>query len=113
MIEGCLQWQRIGLGPPIAVTGATNAYMEAEDALTAWIEDWCARDPNAWETSNALYAAWNAWCRGSGEYSGSQKQFSQTLLDRSAELGITFQRKESGRGFRGLRLVGDAHRYPA
>jgi putative DNA primase/helicase len=32
-IEGCLQWEQIGLAPPESVTGATAAYMEAEDAL--------------------------------------------------------------------------------
>lgn len=31
-IEGCLQWQRIGLAPPPAVTGATAEYLDSEDS---------------------------------------------------------------------------------
>jgi putative DNA primase/helicase len=32
MIEGCLEWQRVGLAPPKAVTTATAAYLAGEDA---------------------------------------------------------------------------------
>jgi putative DNA primase/helicase len=32
-IEGCLEWQRIGLAPPKAVTDATESYLENEDVL--------------------------------------------------------------------------------
>jgi hypothetical protein len=47
MIEGCLEWQRMGLTPPAAVTKATTEYLEAQDALSAWIDERCARDPRA------------------------------------------------------------------
>src|SRR5215212_1033436 len=43
MIEGCLEWQHIGLAPPEVVTTATAAYLEAEDALAAWLDDCCTR----------------------------------------------------------------------
>ena len=33
MVEGCLEWQRIGLAPPKVVAEATAAYLEAEDAV--------------------------------------------------------------------------------
>ena len=33
MIEGCLDWQRVGLAPPAVVTEATAAYLEAQDAI--------------------------------------------------------------------------------
>ena len=109
MIEGCLQWQQIGLAPPKAVTEATDAYLEAEDALIAWIDEQCVRDPNAWERTTALFAGWKAWAEKSGEFVGSMKQFSQTLEMRGPSFGVTYKRdKQKGRGFRGLQLVGDA-----
>ena len=37
MVQGCLEWQRIGLAPPKAVTEATEEYMEAEDTIATWI----------------------------------------------------------------------------
>ena len=54
MIEGCLQWQRDGLAPPAIVTAATAAYLEAEDAIAAWIADCCEIDPNHWERRNDI-----------------------------------------------------------
>jgi putative DNA primase/helicase len=111
MIEGCMQWQQIGLAPPQAVTSATDAYMEAEDALTAWIEEDCIRDINAWERTTTLYAAWKAWADKSGEHAGSMKRFSQTLETRG---GVIYERdRQMGCGFRGLRLVGDANLFSA
>lgn len=108
MIEGCMQWQRIGLAPPNAVTSATDAYMESEDALSVWIEEDCIRDANAWERTTTLYAAWKAWAEKSGEYVGSVKRFLQALEKREND-GIVYKRdKQKGRGFRGLALVGDA-----
>ena len=32
-IEGCLEWQRIGLAPPPAVLAATESYLADEDAI--------------------------------------------------------------------------------
>lgn len=51
MIEGCLAWQAEGMKPPTAVVDATAAYLEAEDAIAAWIDEKCERDPNAWTPS--------------------------------------------------------------
>jgi hypothetical protein len=52
------------LEPPEAVTSATAAYLEAEDALAAWIEDCCDKKPrrgvdgrkrprNTWDQTSA------------------------------------------------------------
>src|SRR5262249_35545018 len=82
MIEGCLQWQQIGLAPPSVVTEATGAYLEAQDATSAWIEEQCERDPNAWERSSALFASWKAWAERSGEPAGDVKRFRDRLETR-------------------------------
>jgi putative DNA primase/helicase len=51
MIQGCLEWQRIGLAPPQVVRDATAAYLEAEDAVGAWIEERCYCNAQAWASS--------------------------------------------------------------
>ena len=33
MIDGCLEWQRIGLAPPAIVTDATAAYFDDQDII--------------------------------------------------------------------------------
>jgi len=103
MIEGCLEWQRIGLAAPKAVTVATAAYLEAEDAVAAWIEEACEVDPNAWESSNALFASWKAWAERSGEICGNTKSFRERLEAR----GVHYKRQggTGGRGYEGLRLA--------
>lgn len=107
MIEGCLQWQTEGLRPPKAVVDATAAYLDAEDAIAAWIDDKCERDPNAWESSTKLFTSWTEWANSNGEYSGSNKRFVQALEAR----GFQPSRQRVGgreanpmRGFYGLRV---------
>ena len=101
LVEGCLEWQRGGLQPPQAVRDATAAYLEAEDAIAAWIDDRCERDITAWEQSTDLFASWKSWAERSGERPGTMKRFVQTLESR----GYQSERKTHGRGFAGLRLA--------
>jgi putative DNA primase/helicase len=100
MVQGCLEWQKNSLNPPPAVTSATAAYLEAEDAIAAWIDERCERDPQAWATASSLFASWAAWASSAGEEIGSQKRFSERLQDR----GIEARRSAQARGFSGLRL---------
>jgi putative DNA primase/helicase len=102
MINGCVEWQdKGGLHPPPAVQEATTAYLEAEDAIAAWIDEKCERDPRAWESSSALFASWSAWADCAGEHPGSMRRFAQALETR----GFYPLRKTDGRGFNGLRLL--------
>ncbi|WP_374453612.1 phage/plasmid primase, P4 family [Phenylobacterium sp.] len=100
MIAGCLEWQRVGLAPPSSVRAATDAYLEAEDALAAWIDEACERDPQAWETSTALFSSWNSWADINGEHGGTVRRFIGALEGR----GFLPRRKAQARGVLGLRL---------
>ena len=102
MINGALNWQEQGLCPPEAVTAATKAYLEAEDALSAWLDECCDRDsPSAWETTSSLFGSWKGWAEKAGEHPGTMKRFVQNLEAR----GLTWERRMIGRGFLGVRLV--------
>jgi len=100
-IAGCLAWQREGLNPPLAVAGATAAYLEAEDALARWFDDRTERKPGAWESATALFRDWQFWASANGESVGSQKRFSENLTAR----GFSPNRKNTGRGFEGIALL--------
>jgi putative DNA primase/helicase len=105
MIEGCLDWQRQGLDPPEVVKAATAEYLEAEDALAAWIREAGDADPNGFELSTELYASWKRFAADSGEYIGSMRKFVQKLEDRGASIGLRKGRNSTGHnGFYGLRL---------
>jgi putative DNA primase/helicase len=100
MIEGCLEWQAMGLHPPKVVREATEAYLSAEDALAAWTDEKCEHDPTAWASSSELYGSWATYAVQAGELAGSQKAFSQSLESR----GFRRHRMSRAQGFYGLRL---------
>ena len=41
LIEGCLEYQRIGLAPPASVVDATDEYFKNEDNIANWIDERC------------------------------------------------------------------------
>jgi putative DNA primase/helicase len=100
MIDGCLKWQRIGLMPPKAVTEATAAYLEAEDAMSAWLAERCQRGAAARQKTSDLYASWSHWAQAAGEQAGARKRFVQALETR----GFHQEHTNIGNCFFGLSL---------
>jgi putative DNA primase/helicase len=99
-VEGCLSWQAEGLAAPKAVLDATDAYLDGEDALTAWIDECCIRDPGGWELSQALFTSWRAWADRAGEKPGHRNG----LAERLEKKGFLAKRTRAARGIEGLRL---------
>jgi putative DNA primase/helicase len=100
IIDGCTAWQNQGLSPPQIVTEGTDAYLEAEDGVSAWIEERCRRDPGSFATSAALFTSWSEWAAKHGEYVGTVRKLVSTLESK----GFQPMRKNSARGFQGLRI---------
>ena len=98
-VEGCLEWQRIGLAPPAAVRDATAAYLASEDALANWLDDRCDQDRRAICKRSALFASWKSWAEAGGEFPGKQTEFFAALESRGF-----VQFKDKDRMFRGLAL---------
>ena len=84
-IDGCLEWQRMGLKPPEIVREATASYLAQEDVVEQWLDERCGRDSSYKERSKALFADWKTWADSAGEYVGPQKRFIQALEDRGFE----------------------------
>ncbi len=103
-IEGCLEWQRIGLSPPGVVINATEEYLEAEDAMATWMAECCTQAKTFLSRGADLYSSWKNWAEAAGEVPGSQKRFTQALTARSFQQ----ERFDGGqRGFRGLSVKPD------
>lgn len=98
MIKGCLEWQRSGLCPPDAVVSATREYLEAEDAIVAWLNDECTLEADAFTTSRVAFSSWKNWANNVRESAGSEKRFAQNL----AAHGFEAHRRSSARGFLGF-----------
>ena len=83
-IQGCLEWQHIGLAPPATIVAATDDYLLREDALGRFIDECCEIVlSDFFEEVEKLYKSWKNWCDKNGEFCGSVKDFSQNLDDRS------------------------------
>lgn len=102
ILDGCLEWQRIGLKPPAAVLAATQEYFEGEDSVGRWILEACQQGPDLTATTGMLFGAWKPWAEHAGEWVGTQKRFSQNLEARGLK---RWRQPGTGRqGFRGLAL---------
>jgi putative DNA primase/helicase len=100
-IDGCLEWQRVGLQPPAIVRAATEAYLSEEDGIALWLAERCRSNKTAVERSAALFASWKSWAEAAGENAGNQKTFTQALENR----GFIRGRKGDGQViFRGLEI---------
>jgi putative DNA primase/helicase len=99
-LEGCMQWQRMGLCPPESVQVATSEYFEAEDAMGRWIEERCVLTANAKSLTAELFTDWKQWAEGAGEFAGSQRRFSDLLTARGTE------KWRNGMGLRGFKGIG-------
>ena len=102
-LQGCLEWQQIGLAPPKVVTDASEAYFAAEDAIARWIGACCAVDKSYSATSGELYRSWKKWAEDGGEEPGSNKAFSNAL----EEGGYKRKIERDGTRFYGIALRPD------
>jgi putative DNA primase/helicase len=92
-LEGCLEWQRDGLGVPEEVVQATREYEAEQDTFAMFLEEKCVRAPNARVLSLALYREYKSWAEQYGEAPVSHKMFGSFLSERG------FEKTRTNRGF--------------
>lgn len=82
MLDGCLEWQRIGLADPERVMAATTEYLEQQDVLGNWLEE-CVQIPARGAVRRGdLYRSFKAWAEEAGEYVLPQKRFITAMESR-------------------------------
>jgi putative DNA primase/helicase len=79
MIEGCLEWQNIGLQPPEVVKFATEEYFAAQDTLTAWASERCDLDQSQSSPPAPLLTDYNHWAQKNGEMQINRKAMKDWL----------------------------------
>jgi putative DNA primase/helicase len=103
LIEGCMEWQRIGLNPPQVVIDATSEYLKAENRFGSWLEECFDLDASHWISSAALFLSWKEWAEDRNEFIGSQTNLSKLLIENE----FKERRGTKGeRGFLGLKSKG-------
>lgn len=81
-IQGCLDWQRYGLGVPQAVKDATEEYRQEQDVLADFLAECCVIDPQAYAVAGVLHKAYTTWCEDGGVKPISSTAFGRRLTER-------------------------------
>jgi putative DNA primase/helicase len=111
MVEGCLEWQRIGLAPPETVVAATEQYRKDMDLLGDFFAECCVLDAGAQVSRPTLRRAYEQWAEEVGQkHTLDPKGFADVLRERGC-IDVPSLR-ETGRptpvrGWKGIRLRTD------
>lgn len=104
-VDGCLAWQRDGLGEPAEVVEATQGYRSAEDVIGRFLGERCEFHETANVTKKALYGAYKSWCEDFGERFVTQKAFGMSLIERELSDGWSGESKSRARTWIGISLL--------
>ena len=100
-IDGCLEWQRVGLAAPDKVVAATRDYFEAQDYFGRWLEDRCTLGWGLKDTPIALLRSFEDWCRANREEIIDSRRL-HGMLEKTK--GVDFARTRDGRFVTGIEL---------
>ena len=104
-IEGCLEWQRDGLGVPDEVINATREYEAEQDTFSMFLDEKCVKVPNARALSLVLYREYKAWAEQYGESPVSHKTFASLMSER----GFAKTKTKHGALYSGIGLRTEDH----
>lgn len=104
LVQGCLEWQRIGLCDPDVVRGATSEYREESDAIGLYLAERVVFGPSEVVARAEIRKAYETWCEEQGYQPLGARRFAQRLR----ELGVKEAGKRIGtsvvNAWRGCRL---------
>jgi len=113
-VRGCLEWQKRGLGEPVAVREATDAYQEESDVLGEFMRLYVSfADPDAATARKALRTAYEEYARENGLSPVGAKRFAKRLRDKGVTETTVRTGGKSSDGWRGVRLLTDLERVAA
>jgi putative DNA primase/helicase len=114
MIDGCVRWQKEGLGAPTAVTTCGEVYFKSEDPLAGWLAECACFDRSSWHKTDDLYSSYCAFADDAGAVrlhkDGFAKRLSAVRWERTDNHGnavvenVARQKRHAGQGFIGIAL---------
>lgn len=100
IVEGALEWQRVGLAPPAVIREQTERYRASEDVIGAFLDESTVKLPAASVKAAELYAAFKKWCEANGQKAANNNTFGEELKAR----GFERVDRNTGRVYRGIGL---------
>ncbi len=99
-VEGCLLWQKEGLGTTPEIDEATAQYKEEEDFTGNFLKECCSRIPGQQILSLKLYEAFKNYAKASGaHFTPDIKDFTHDLEARGLKKQVRTFGPEKGRMF--------------
>jgi putative DNA primase/helicase len=81
MIEGCQDWQRVGLAVPKSIAKHTEQYLAKADDIEIFIGDCLIDAPGKKTSGTTLYEAWLRWCQANRVMVCSKHWFTRRLKE--------------------------------
>lgn len=101
-LQGCREWQRVGMGAPEVVKQAVSEYKQESDPLADYLDECCIVEPTVSDTSRALYLKYESWSKENGEkFPISRMAFGLALGER----GFRKERSRSGIVWHGVKTA--------
>lgn len=97
-VQGCLAWQRDGLGTSKSVQTATAEYRIESDQLARFIEECCVTLQTAQSPARKLYECYRHWAGKGGEETISETSFGLNLIER----GFIKEHTKRGNVYKGV-----------
>lgn len=98
-IDGCLEWQKKGLGTAQVIQAASSAYFANQDVFGRWIEERCVTGDTLQTPPGKLFADYRDWARENGETALTNPEFAEKI-DRTQ--GLKRVKVDGNRAVRGI-----------
>jgi|GEM_PF-1522597 len=83
MVEGCIEWQKIGLAEvPKVIEDATAGYRTEQDLIGHWLDERCIIGKTESITINEAYTCYTQWAQASGLKACSKIALTRRLEER-------------------------------
>jgi putative DNA primase/helicase len=105
-VEGCLAWQRQGLGSCAAVEAASGGYRRDMDSAAQYIQEFCLPERDHKTKTAAVFESYKLWATNSGKAAVGASEFKSAM--EQAEFRQHHGR--DGNYWLHMRLAGDAGR---
>ena len=106
MIDGCLDWQAVGLTRPAIVTEATTAYFSEQDLFAQWLDECTEKaSERVGERTTKLFSSWKTYAENAGDAAGTQKSFREKLDRAGYEYLSRIPGDRNGRGYVRIRII--------
>ena len=104
MVEGCVLWQKEGLGVPREIAEASAGYRKEMDVIEQFIDDECIVGEGEQIGAKELYTAYKKWANETGEHEFTMTKFGTKMKDKFESkrsngthyLGINLKEKYPG-----------------